>query len=78
MFFRKNPLFRQDIEPRCIYCARASVLEGETLLCRKKGVVNAGASCRSFRYDPTRRTPPRPAAIRGAFTDDDFSLEGLE
>ena len=27
-----------------------------------------------FRYDPLRRIPPKPAAIRGHFTDADFSL----
>ena len=30
--------------------------------------------CRSFRYDPLRRTPPKPAVLRGHFTDADFSL----
>jgi len=37
-------------------------------------VVNGTDHCRSFRYDPLRRTPPKPAVLRGHFTDADFSL----
>lgn len=74
MFFRKNPLFRSDIEPRCVYCQRAVPLGEEQMMCRKRGVVPCGGSCRAFHYDPTRRTPPKPAVLRGGFTDDDFSL----
>lgn len=74
MFFR-NKLFRREIEPRCTYCARSSPLDEGAVVCRKKGVVPAGGSCRSFRYDPLRRVPPKPAVLRGSFTDADFALE---
>ena len=49
--------------------------EGETVLCRKKGVVLPEDSCPSFRYDPLKRVPPSPAALD--FTrlrDEDFTL----
>ena len=46
----------------------------ERIACRKRGVVNGTDHCRSFRYDPLRRTPPKPAVLRGHFTDADFSL----
>ena len=55
---RLKKLLRKNIEPRC----------------RKRGVVNGTDHCRSFRYDPLRRTPPKPAVLRGHFTDADFSL----
>ena len=48
--------------------------DGERIACRKRGVVNGTDHCRSFRYDPLRRTPPKPAVLRGHFTDADFSL----
>ena len=73
--FRTRKLFRQDIEPRCAYCSRANVLNEHSMSCRKRGIVPMTGSCRAFRYDPLRRVPPRPAALRGTFTDADFSLE---
>ena len=54
-------LFQKDIEPRCCYCQRGTKLDEEQVLCVKKGVVSPGGSCRSFRYDPLKRVPPRPA-----------------
>ena len=71
----RNKLFRRDIEPRCAYCSRAGVLDDTRMTCRKRGIVRADSSCRSFRYDPTRRIPPKPAVLRGTFTDADFHLE---
>ncbi len=73
--FRTRKLFRQDIEPRCAYCSRANVLNEHSMSCRKRGIVPMTGSCRAFRYDPLRRVPPRPAALRGTFTDADFLLE---
>ena len=57
---RLKKLLRKNIEPRCTYCAHGSPLaDGERI---------------AFRYDPLRRTPPKPAVLRGHFTDADFSL----
>lgn len=53
-------LFEKKIEPRCVYCTRSSPLDERTALCAKKGVVSAGGHCRSFQYDPLKRTPPKP------------------
>lgn len=69
-------LLRKDIEPRCAYCALGTPLaDGQRMTCRRRGVVDSGDHCRAFRYDPLRRTPPKPAVLRGHFTDADFSLE---
>ena len=35
-------------------------------------------SCRRFEYDALRRRPPKPARIRGRFTDADFFFEEKE
>lgn len=68
-------LFRKNIEPRCTYCAYGTPLsDGSRLTCPRRGVVEATHHCRSFRYDPLRRTPPKPAALRGRFTAADFSI----
>ena len=50
-------------------------LEGEQILCPKKGVVTPAGSCRSFRYDPLKRVPPLPTAPDfSALKDEDFKL----
>lgn len=53
-------LFRKHIEPRCAYCAHSAPAEPGTVICRRKGIREETAHCRRFRYDPLRRTPPRP------------------
>lgn len=53
-------LFEKKMEPRCAYCQRSTQLDPKTVLCVKKGTVPAGGHCRSFRYDPLKRTPPKP------------------
>lgn len=68
-------LFRKNIEPRCAYCARANTIDDYTATCRRKGIVSLSDHCRLFKYDPLRRIPPRPAVLRGTFTDADFMLE---
>ena len=68
-------LFQKKIEPRCAYCKRGTPLEGEQILCPKKGVVTPAGSCRSSRYDPIKRVPPLPAAPDfSALKDEDFKL----
>lgn len=68
-------LFEKKIEPRCAYCARCAPLDGETVMCIKKGVVPVGGNCRSFQYDPLKRVPPRPAAPDfSRLKDEDFVL----
>ena len=68
-------LFRKDIEPRCTYCRYAAPAEPETVICRKKGVRSAGDHCRSFRYDPLRRMPSRPAELNTSrLSPEDFQV----
>lgn len=68
-------LFQDKIEPRCAYCARGRVLTDEQVACPKKGVMSAASHCRAFRYDPLRRTPPRPLKAEfSGLKDEDFSL----
>ena len=68
-------LFEKNMEPRCFYCVRYTPLDGEQVVCIKKGVVPAGGSCRSFRYDPLKRVPPRPHAPDFShLKDEDFTL----
>ncbi|HPE16743.1 MAG TPA: hypothetical protein PK597_07300 [Oscillospiraceae bacterium] len=68
-------LFRKGIEPRCAYCAKGKRLDEERVLCLRAGVVEAGFHCGAFRYDPLKRTPPRPAVLDTAkYRDEDFVL----
>ena len=68
-------LLRSNIEPPCTYCGHGAPLaDGHPIASRKRGVVDGADHCRAFRYDPLRRVPPKPAVLRGHFTDADFSL----
>lgn len=68
-------LFQKNIEPRCTYCAKGTQLEGDKILCGRRGVVSPGGSCRAFKYDPLKRVPPAPAALDlSGLKDEDFTL----
>ena len=52
-----------ELERICKFCEWASALNNpDQMLCRKKGVVNAGYVCRAFQYDPLKRDPGNRAA----------------
>lgn len=57
-------LFRKNIEPRCAYCSHGARIDDIHIACVKRGVVKETGKCAAFRYDPLRRTPPRPAVLR--------------
>ena len=68
-------LLQTSIEPRCAYCAKGRELDQDQVVCSKKGVMSGGSSCPSFRYDPLKRVPPRPAKLSAAnLSDEDFKL----
>jgi hypothetical protein len=69
-------LFRKDMEPRCAYCEQGSQINEREVICVKKGVMPMEGHCRSFRYDPLKRTPPRPASLdTGKLSEEDFTME---
>lgn len=68
-------LFTDKIEPRCAYCQRSAPLGERQVMCIKRGVVPIDGHCRKFRYDPLKRTPPRPAVPDfSRLKDSDFTL----
>ena len=68
-------LFAKKIDPSCAYCQLGKPITSEKVLCPKKGVVTAEASCASFRYDPLKRVPPRPILPDfSKLRDEDFTL----
>ena len=68
-------LFQKKIEPRCTYCVHGRAMGEDQVVCPKKGVMAAGSHCRSFKYDPLKRVPPRPAKFSGGgLSGDDFEL----
>ena len=56
-------LFRKNIDPRCAYCQKGTVISETEVACVKKGIVPVEGSCRAFRYDPLKRVPPRPVKL---------------
>ena len=68
-------LFSKTIQPSCAYCKRGKAIEGNAVLCRKRGVMTRENSCRSYRYDPLKRIPPRPIFPDfSRLREEDFSL----
>ena len=68
-------MFEKDIEPRCGYCQRGTLIEDEKVMCVKKGIVAAAGACRGFRYDPLKRVPPKPLAPSfDRLKDEDFVI----
>lgn len=68
-------LFRKNIEKHCAYCAHSRRVSEAQVACMYKGVVDAGGRCFRFSYDPLRRVPPRPAALKTErYSEEDFSL----
>ena len=68
-------LFRKDMEPRCADCARGARIDEGHVACIKRGVVADTDKCPAFRYDPLRRTPPRPAELNTAkLSPEDFQV----
>lgn len=76
--FRRNCLYNESIEPHCAYCAHCKPDNEYQGVCDYRGIVAMAGSCRRFEYDALRRRPPKPARIRGRFTDDDFFFEENE
>lgn len=56
-------LFQRHIEPRCTYCQFGQQIPEGPIACAKRGMMAPDSSCRSFRYDPLKRVPPRPAPL---------------
>ena len=74
--FGKKKLFQENIEPRCVYCAKGAPLEEGRILCSKRGVVGGGDRCGRFQYDPLKRVPPKPAALdTSKLSLEDFRLD---
>ncbi len=74
-FFRKNYLYSKSIEPHCAYCSHCTKDTEHQGICDLRGIVALAGKCRKFVYNPLMRVPPKPARIRGRFTDEDFFFE---
>lgn len=56
----KFKLFKNKIEPSCLYCSFGRTANsGEKVFCTKKGIVLSENSCSKFKYDPLKRVPKK-------------------
>lgn len=68
-------LFRRDVERRCGYCQQGSRIGEGEMMCPRRGIVPEDGRCFFFRYDPLKRTPPRPLRVdTKGLTPEDFSI----
>lgn len=67
-------LFGSEVSPACKYCERVfQILDGDRVLCSKRGIIPATSKCRFFVYDPLRRVPQKPRPLE-KFDHEDFAL----
>lgn len=68
-------LFNKKIEPCCSYCDSGVKISPTEVACIRRGIVSASGSCGKFKYDPLRREPPAPQALKtDGLSDEDFKL----
>lgn len=68
-------LFRKKIERSCAYCIYGAHLEGEQILCARKGMRSEENKCWKFKYDPCKRIPKKAKALDfSKYENEDFSL----
>ena len=57
-------LFNKKMIRKCGYCLKGDASgDGNTILCRKKGVMPADDYCRGFKYDPLKRVPLKAKSL---------------
>ena len=68
-------LFRKNHPKSCEYCANGVKLDGENVLCAKRGITSVRTKCRKFIYDPCKRVPIKAKGLDFAkYNEEDFSL----
>ncbi len=71
---KKKILSKKKYPPKCDYCKYGRISpDGENILCEKKGIVEKGHSCRTYKYDVMKRVPTRQPILPTA-DPKDFEL----
>ncbi len=67
--------YKSDIIPKCGYCLNAKAISGgKEFFCLKKGLMSYDDFCKSFKYDPLKRTPKHKGIGRD-FDPEDLKLD---
>lgn len=70
-----SKLCRNDEAKICSYCSFASKLVDDTTIwCKKRGTVSKCHTCRKYKYDPLKRTPPARVKMRRRYSAEDFDI----
>lgn len=71
---KKKLINAKNYAPACINCLNGKQTpDGTMIMCSKKGLTAPDFKCRSYKYDPLKRTPrkaPEPESVDPA----DFEL----
>lgn len=62
-----------NVTPKCEYCKHGTSSGDKTILCLKKGILEADSYCRKFSYDPLKRKPEKKAELP-EYSQADFEL----
>ncbi|MCL2152362.1 MAG: hypothetical protein FWH57_05305 [Oscillospiraceae bacterium] len=68
-------LFERNITPSCAYCHFGTDMGYGVVACVRRGIMAGYGSCRTFRYEPTKRVPEvTPDLNLAGLSEEDFSL----
>lgn len=68
-------LFHKKQPKSCEYCTFGTTLQDGLTLCSKRGIRQLDEPCRSFKYDPCKRIPPKNITLDlSQYNKEDFSL----
>lgn len=59
---KRSMLFEKDIEPRCAYCKRGSLLGEDQVICLKRGIMSACRLLSRLPVRPPQAGPPQASA----------------
>lgn len=70
-----SKLCRNDEEKFCVFCTFSSdINDQKNVLCHKKGTVTKTNTCRKYKYDPLKRTPPARVKMKKVLKKEDLEI----
>lgn len=68
-------IFSKSTDPMCCYCEKGILMQNtKYVICKKKGIVSSSGQCRSYIYDPLKRTPVRHKVRQNEYEQKDFEI----
>ena len=69
----QSKLLSPPAQKECRHCAGGRIAADGTVLCRARGVMPPGGSCRKYVYDPLKREPAKAPELP-KYSPEDFKI----